>query len=1136
MTLDKHHLNISLKANKVLNVILIALLLIILRIWHLTIIQHHEKLEQSRKPQVRLVLEPAKRGTIRDRFNVPLALNQLQYNASIIYAPLRQIPTAAWEKDAAGKKIKVFKRKEYIKKMAGMLGQELQLDPTRLEDLIHAKAALYYSLPFVIKEGMTEKEYYRLKMMEKDWPGVYVQLVSKRDYPKGKLAADIIGYMGAINKLEYEAILEEIKTLQIYLQECDEGVSPELPGGTLNHMEALQRLKDLQEHAYVINDYIGKTGIEGKYEQELRGFHGQRAYHADAKGNLLQELPQTRNPLSGQRMLLTISSELQEYAELLLAQNEKIREPKVCRLDAAKQTLNGLRQPWIKGGSIIAIDPGTGEILAMASYPRFDPNDFIASGNGDLSKRRKMNIVRWFESDSYLGEIWDCKRPLEKELYDDALESFYDEEKWMTWQTYLSFILSNQSPLHHFFNQYGTIRYAIELQQQFETFYRIADGEPLGKMLNVIYSKPEHIPLRVKQSDSTIAHRIKQHVLEINRAKQNLAFAFDAIPENYDKVLLADLCRMVVHPDLFSAELLNKVGHRTLESYRQACAAKNVMSEVTKKMAREIFHDVSFKEWREQHEKPFLKELRQKEKEKKLYAKPYIDYLDAKEAELFEEFWKRHAADFLLAFLRGTPLDSGELHPYAIHFNQWHLEIERGAHQELPWRASYRELQKTLKGLDKSLATPFLNTMRSFNDLNRPLFGRYRYMRKEKGIHLEKHLAAAFYPMKGFAYSRPHAYRQAAPQGSIFKLVTAYAVLTQRYREFGDPNISIKKLNPLTITDQTHRQGKDNYVGYLADGTPLPREYKGGRLPRSTHVIGKIDLLKAIENSSNPYFSLLAGDILQAPQDLVDAAQLFAYGSKTGIDLPGEISGNLPSDLNTNRTGLYATAIGQHSLVVTPLQTAVMLSCLANGGQIIKPKILKLAAGKKPQRNLTVNHLSLYNPYRFPIEAEIPAMQGPEEQAGASLVTHYPSIVQRTIFLPAVIRKILLEGMRRVVIKTQEECIASLSRFYRDYPEAISDYLELKDELVGKTSTAEVVENLDLDPNTGTNLYTHVWFGGIAFNREGEDNQYVVKDRFGNPELVVVVYLRYGAYGKEAAPIAAQMVRKWRDIKKKMKS
>ena len=104
--------------------------------------------------------------------------------------------------------------------------------------------------------------------------------------------------------------------------------------------------------------------------------------------------------------------------------------------------------------------------------------------------------------------------------------------------------------------------------------------------------------------------------------------------------------------------------------------------------------------------------------------------------------------------------------------------------------------------------------------------------------------------------------------------------------------------------------------------------------------------MRAIETSSNPYFSLLAAEYLKDPEDLIRAAKEFGYGEKTKITLPGEIAGNVPQDVVTNRTGLYATAIGQHTLVTTPLQTALMLGAIANGGKLLEPKIVSLVAGK----------------------------------------------------------------------------------------------------------------------------------------------------------------------------------------------
>lgn len=90
--------------------------------------------------------------------------------------------------------------------------------------------------------------------------------------------------------------------------------------------------------------------------------------------------------------------------------------------------------------------------------------------------------------------------------------------------------------------------------------------------------------------------------------------------------------------------------------------------------------------------------------------------------------------------------------------------------------------------------------------------------------------------------------------------------------------------------------------------------------------------------------------------------------------------------------------------------------------------------------------------------------------------------------------------------------------------------MELKDQLVGKTSTAESQEKIGLDIGQSSMMYNHTWFGGISY--QGKPHKFFFNDAQGKPELVVVVYLRYGGYGREAAPLAAQIVKKWRELRK----
>lgn len=1014
---SRNGIDLSQKANWVLNLILVGFVLIVLRAWHLGVVQHETREEESKRPQKKVVVEPANRGTIVDRFGLPLAVNKIKYNVALIYSQMRQIPYVRWKVNEKGVKERTFPRREYIKNLALELGELLQLDPHRLEDVIHAKAAFAYSAPYVIKENITEAEYFRLKMMEKDWVGVQVQRVPRRYYPQGKIAADVIGYLGAISKEQYDAIFEEISFLRDYIKGIENGDDVESSNGVSSTDEAKQRLQDLQEKAYTVYDSVGKTGIEGKFEEELRGFNGKYFYASDAKGNFLRQLSGGRQPESGEQIRLSISVELQAFAETLLTQNERIRQARTAIRGKNNSIIQVMKQPWIKGGAIVAMDPKTGEVLALATYPRFDPNDFITSGKPEINRKKRAQIQRWFETENYVADIWNEKRLLEKEIYNDDLQQYQEFELKLTWENYLAIILPEKNPIQKVFSEVQTVRQAVIAQKR---------GDYPG--------------------------------LE---------------DDEYNRLLFLDLCSLVVPVDRFSDKLLHHIGNLTISEYKSVSSSFTVLNSSLKEIIHDIFRENDFLQWREVNETDFLKEKRAWEKEMKKYAKPYLEYLDQKEEELFAEFWETYRWAIAQLLLTGKETTAENTLPdnYKAYLKTWREELNAGAHHAMEWFAQFHKLQKILVKIPGDQQIPFMKTLRSYQELVKPLKGKYKGLRN--GGKLERDLAAAFYPKNGFGYGRSQCYRQATHQGSIFKLVTAYEAIRQRIQKINPK--SSNQLNPLVMTDRNFKQGKSSYVGYTKDGKPLARIYKGGMIPRSvSNNLGEMDVLKAIETSSNPYFALLAGDVLEDPEDLANAARAFCYGAKTGIDLPAEISGRVPTDLKTNRTGLYATAIGQHSMVVTPLQTAVMLSTLANKGKVLRPQILT---------NDTLT----------------------------------PDII-RTLPMPIQLQKILMEGMRRVVLKTYQTGLLQLSKIYHDYPEAISDYIDLKEELLGKTSTSESIEQIDLDAIQGTNLYNHVWFGGISY-----DNK--------EPEIVVVVYLRFGGYGKEAAPVAAQVVKKYRELK-----
>jgi len=1022
------------KSNRLLQIFLSAFLLIAFRIWHLAVVQRDEKLEEAYKPQRRTIIQQAERGSIVDRFGIPLATNRICYNASIYYSQFTQIPSVIWSTDEIGQRVKTYTRKDYIRKLSNVLGRELEMDSERIEDLIHAKASLFPHVPFILKSNISEQQYYRLKALEREWLGLHAAIAVERVYPQGKTASSVIGHLGAISQKEYLDIAAELEYLQQMIAETGE----EEP--------FLNRFLELKEKAYTINDLVGKAGIEKFYEQELRGLYGKKIFEVDRKGNCLRELPGGKEPAAGKTIRLSLSAELQQFCESLLIQNEKTRDHNSVGLDPQTRIRKFLKQPLIKGGAIVALDPNNGEVLALAGTPRFDPNDFITTSD---RKSKIQRIHRWLESDCYIGNIWDGKDRLFREGHRK------NDELPLTWEAYLQQTLSADSPLMAFWNRAEDIRTAIRMQEDFEALLYFAGNPDPSLLIDLLF--PDGRPCLqnpLSAEKETTLRMLQNNVGDAMPSWRRLEGLLKEIPHNKDKLFALDMSRIAVYSPAFTDELIRQVGSIKLSDYRSLTQSLQRAAEEVRFQCQKIFHQTEFRAWRSEHQKEFLHEKRELEKENKTYARPYIDYLDQKERELFSEFWQTIRYPLLASLLRPSCQLLPE--PSRQYLN---ISIEHAD--------DWTKLRNASEHVSEGELMQWLKTMRSYHELDRPLWGIYRHLRGQRGKQTERDLAAAFYPIGGYGFSRSYAYQSGAPLGSLFKLVTATAALNQ--------NIS-----PPVLVDEISIE--NDTVARSLDHKPYSRHYKGGRLPRS-HLsnIGKIDLIGAIEQSSNPYFAILAGDYLSDPSDLTRAAADFGFGAPTGIDLPGEAKGRLPTDVQKNRTGLYSFAIGQHTLITTPLQAARMLAAIANGKQL-----------PTPQLNLS-----------------------PENDSSP-------------FALSSSVRRMLCEGMDRVIWGAKGSARPSIVKALSANPDLLRDYLALQHQMIGKTSTAEISCQLDCTPSSSPYIYKHIWFGAIAF--PPTDSIKPSKERWENPELVVIVFLRYGDGGKEAAPLAARVIHKWREI------
>lgn len=1099
--------NVTKKANYILYFFLVIIVLIAIRIGYLQGKQYNYYFNLSQKPQKKSILEPALRGIIYDRFSVPIALNQLQYNLFIYYEPItKQIPRVVWEEGLNERK-KIFPRRDYIEHLSNVLAKITEGDQVKIKDLIYSKASIFPNTPILIKENLDETTFYRLKLLEKDFPGIHTKIQAKRYYPYNSVASNLLGYMGRINGQEYNLLSCERMILQNFLYKRSEQLPVPLPFGTASVSDVHSRLRTLERQAYSINDCVGKTGIEKQFDQTLRGIFGKQVYEIDVKGNVLQVAPNSYSPVPGKHITLSISIELQKYAEQLLAIHEGIRDQ--C-FSSSKQP-----PPWIKGGAIVAMIPDSGEIVAMASYPRYNPNDFI---------NRTQKIPEWLENDLMIEDIWDGNKSLQKEIYELNKNRYSTIFQPCTWSYFIQSVLSPNSQVFKIVQNLPNLNIVHQILSAFSQLLILSGQGPID-LLNSIYK--ENTGLQVHNTDMYPLAL----PMTITKLQERLDHYLSKIPNNSDRLLFLDICQLCMDHNRFSQELLKLVGNDSLSQYRKLTQSLTILSKEIQRDIRSLFHKYDFSRWRETCLSDFLKEKRAWEKEHRRYAKPYLDYLIMEEQKQFNNFWKEHRMSLISAlfFDKKIKIIPPNLQVYIDFLCKRYTSIQNCSPESFE---AYTYLQSRLSQIPQEIAIEYLKSMRSYSELNRPLFGKYATIPSLNGIQYERHLAKSFYPIGGYGFTRSLAYQQGSPLGSLFKIITGYASLYHRWMNYHLENPNFE-LNPLTLIDnlQPNIRGKKGILlGSFCSGEPIYQIHKGGRIPRSSHKnIGKVDFIKAMEQSSNIYFSLLASNTLQTPDDLITAAKKFGFGKKTGLLLPGEASGYLPRDIRENITSLYSLAIGQHSLLVTPLQTAHMLNIVANSGRVPFPQIIRSIHGEEIQNCSEILSKKLY----FPLQSELhrigisfPIFSGLSEKKKYSSINFYSTQLLDTAPFPKKIHNYLMHSLQQVMIGERGSARSSVITSLQKQIFNKQVYNNLIRQVVGKTGTAEIVYRPTLDKEGSGIICNHIWFGGISFPDEESCIHYV------HPELSVVVFLRYGDYGKEAAPIAMEIINKWRDLKK----
>jgi len=293
----------------------------IIQLFNFQIIQGSDWSAEAEENRISEVSLPTLRGVIFDRNGIVLARNVASYNAIILPAELPDDPGEIQE---------IFRNLSQILNMPVNLGEitlETPYVPCRSE---HGIAQIVYygetSAPYEpvkIKCNIDETTAMIIKEKSMDWQGVDIEVEAIRDYPTGSITASLIGFLGPISEANEDYYVER---------------------------------------GFVANrDKVGYAGIERSFETILSGKPGKRVIEVDVAGQTIRDIRPQIPPIPGQNINLTIDTRLQQAAEAVLT----------GEIDSWNASLGELR---MTSGVTIAINPQTGEILAMVSYPTYENN------------------------------------------------------------------------------------------------------------------------------------------------------------------------------------------------------------------------------------------------------------------------------------------------------------------------------------------------------------------------------------------------------------------------------------------------------------------------------------------------------------------------------------------------------------------------------------------------------------------------------------------------------------------------------------------------------------------------------------------------------------------------------------------
>lgn len=295
----------------------------ILRLFDIQILQGQDYIAQANDNRTTVISDPATRGTIYDRNGYVLAQNVPSYNVVVIpgYLPEDEGDTQT-----------IFRE---LAELIDMPVSQGNTDPETvrnftpcysdlgISEVVHIATTNwpYQSTP--LKCNVPQDVAMVVMENSDDWPGIDVEISSVRHYPTGELTSEVIGFLGPI-----PAILEDFYV----------------------------------EQGFVANrDKVGYAGVEDSLNEILAGKNGTRVVEVNVAGEIIRNLEEPVEPIPGDDVYLTIDSRLQAIA----------REALISEIDYWNRVSG---KTISNNGVVIAMNPKTGEVLAMVSYPNFENN------------------------------------------------------------------------------------------------------------------------------------------------------------------------------------------------------------------------------------------------------------------------------------------------------------------------------------------------------------------------------------------------------------------------------------------------------------------------------------------------------------------------------------------------------------------------------------------------------------------------------------------------------------------------------------------------------------------------------------------------------------------------------------------